>query len=254
MKRTFHAKIKTNTNSESLYQSEVSSPCSGSPNPTNTTSDTYDLLPLDEICSSSDNEFLEETDDLIFSQLSPNSKASCLAFNSKRIRKKIAKKGSPKATLKKNGKKRIAWSSSEDERLLELFGIYGPKWAQIASKMEDRTGKQVRDRYLNVLVSSINKAPFTEEEDRVILDMLEEIGNQWCRIAESLDRRTENQVKNRFHMYLKKNGFTESTEVVIEISPFSEKVNDPTDMISYEKKDEDDECQYFNWDDFDRIL
>ena len=124
----------------------------------------------------------------------------------KKISKKLKKSDiePKKSSVKPTKKKRIAWSSSEDEQLLHLYSVYGPKWARIAKEMKDRKGKQVRDRYLNVLVENIKKDPWTEEEDRVILFMLERYGPLWCRIAETLKGRTEMQVKNRYNLHLKK--------------------------------------------------
>jgi len=109
--------------------------------------------------------------------------------------------------------------------------------------MGNRTGKQVRDRYLNVLVSDINKSSWTEEEDSVIMEMLEKIGSQWCKISDCLQGRTEMQVKNRYYTYLKKmrgkpnredrkqgDGVEEANT---EASP---KEFDPADMISYKEE------------------
>jgi len=69
--------------------------------------------------------------------------------------------------------------------------------------MEDRSGKQVRDRYLNALAGNIKKASWTDEEDQTILMMLENYGPQWSRIAQRLEGRTEMQVKNRYYKSLK---------------------------------------------------
>jgi len=53
-----------------------------------------------------------------------------------------------------------------------------------------------------VLSLEIEKKPWTDEEDRVIIRLLEEMGPQWCRIADALKGRTDIQVKNRYNLFL----------------------------------------------------
>jgi len=106
---------------------------------------------------------------------------------------------------------RNSWTEAEDEQVLELIKVHGPKWTKIALIMGGRTGKQVRDRYLNVLTPHINKASWTQEEDKMIMAMYQQYGAQWRRISEYLKGRTETQVKNRYYTNLKKRagGFVE---------------------------------------------
>ena len=67
-----------------------------------------------------------------------------------------------------------------------------------------RSGKQVRDRYLNKLNPSINKGKWSQEEDEMILRLFYEKGSKWSEIAKILEGRTESQVKNRFYSYIRK--------------------------------------------------
>jgi len=104
----------------------------------------------------------------------------------------------------KGKKKRNMWSNVEDAILLECIEIYRKKWTKIGRMIGGRTGKQVRDRYLNVLIPDIKREEWSEKEDEMIIKMFESIGAQWCQIAEKLEGRTEVQVKNRYYTYLKK--------------------------------------------------
>jgi len=74
----------------------------------------------------------------------------------------------------------------------------------ISSVMEGRTGKQVRDRYLNKLRPNIKCGDWSAEEDERLIRLLREVGNRWSLIASHLPGRTEGQVKNRFYSCIKK--------------------------------------------------
>jgi len=100
--------------------------------------------------------------------------------------------------------KRRGWSHSEDAELLRLIDIHGKKWTEVARLMTGRNGKQVRDRYVNVLMPNIKKKNWTIAEDQLIVSLYAEFGPKWTKIAEHLDGRPEVQVKNRFYTCLKK--------------------------------------------------
>jgi len=129
---------------------------------------------------------------------------------SKKILKRRCYKEADETTSESSSKKstkkgkRSSWSSAEDNKLMELMETYGKKWSKIAALMEGRTGKQVRDRYVNVLMPDINRTGWEESEDQLILSTYQQIGPKWSKIAENLQGRTEGQVKNRFYSFLKK--------------------------------------------------
>jgi len=70
--------------------------------------------------------------------------------------------------------------------------------------MPYRTGKQIRDRFLNNLDIRFKKRKFSEEEDKVILKYHIIYGNKWSEIAKKMEARTGDMVKNRFYSFLKK--------------------------------------------------
>ena len=113
------------------------------------------------------------------------------------------------------------WTKEEDKKVIELVAKQGPKrWSQIASELPGqlfifyfyllqcaqfllicshlyllspthiplgRIGKQCRERWHNHLNPSISKAPWTKEEDRVILrSQIENTTVSWADIAKQL--------------------------------------------------------------------
>ena len=97
-----------------------------------------------------------------------------------------------------------SWNKEEDEQLLLLFQKYGKNWAAISKEMPHRTGKQIRDRFLNSLDSKFVRGKFTQEEDQIIIKYYKIYGHSWAKIARKLKTRTGDMVKNRFYSSLKK--------------------------------------------------
>ncbi len=83
-----------------------------------------------------------------------------------------------------NFSKKTPWSPHEDILLKDLVensdmntdGSY--KWTEIAASMGDRSGKQCRERWHNHLRPNLKKGNWTDEEDKLIVELQSKYGNQ----------------------------------------------------------------------------
>jgi hypothetical protein len=98
-----------------------------------------------------------------------------------------------------------SWTREEDELIIKFVQEKGTKdWTKLATLLPGRIGKQCRERWRNHLDPDVNREPWTENEDHILIDMYEKIGSKWVKIADHLPGRSDNAIKNRWNSTLKK--------------------------------------------------
>ena len=79
-------------------------------------------------------------------------------------------------------------------------------WKCIAEKLKDRTEVQCLHRWQKVLKPTLVKGPWTEEEDRKVVELVGKIGaKKWSLIAADLPGRIGKQCRERWHNHLNPN-------------------------------------------------
>ncbi|KAL7125806.1 hypothetical protein ABFS83_14G141000 [Erythranthe nasuta] len=106
----------------------------------------------------------------------------------------------------KKGLKKGPWTPDEDEKLVDYINNHGHGSWRSLPKLAGlfRCGKSCRLRWNNYLRPDIIRGPFTNEEEKLVIQLHAILGNRWAAIASQLPGRTDNEIKNLWNTHLKK--------------------------------------------------
>ncbi|CAN1827402.1 Transcription repressor MYB4, partial [Linum perenne] len=104
-----------------------------------------------------------------------------------------------------------AWTKEEDQLLISYINLHGggcwrslPRAAGLL-----RCGKSCRLRWINYLRPNLKRGNFSDEEDELIINLHNLLGNkyvlvQWSLIASRLPGRTDNEIKNYWNSHIRR--------------------------------------------------
>lgn len=101
----------------------------------------------------------------------------------------------------------IAGKDNSNYRIIN-FKIIASFFYQVVSSTSNRyirkrNEHQLRERW-EVIDPSYNKGPWTLEEDRIIIEKVQELGQKWTKIAYFLEHRSRYDISNRWNHVLRK--------------------------------------------------
>jgi hypothetical protein len=93
------------------------------------------------------------------------------------------------------------FTPEEDERLKQLVSVHGTSsWNLVSRLMGTRNHRQCRERWKNYLDPRLRKDAWTLEEDALLAQKVSEIGPRWNEISKAFVDRSDNSIRNRWHM------------------------------------------------------
>lgn len=96
------------------------------------------------------------------------------------------------------GKKR-KFTPEEDliiRRYVQINGLRN--WKGATMLLPFRTGKQIRERYINYLSPTVSLQPWSPEEENQLIDLVKKFGNKWAMFVIYFKNRTDISIKNHW--------------------------------------------------------
>jgi len=130
----------------------------------------------------------------------------------------------------------------EDAILIKSVEQFGKEWDIIATCLNGRNARQCRERYQTYLAPNINRSPWTNEEDNLLKEKHQIYGNHWAVIATFFQGRSDNQIKNRWHV-LNRQMKMPAINPILEVTPIT---NSQEDLFMEAEEEELQSLPFFD--------
>eukprot|EP01031_Cornospumella_fuschlensis_P031291 gene31291-37819_t len=98
---------------------------------------------------------------------------------------------------------RRRWTAAEDAQLRHAIETLGEgNWVTISKELPGRTSQQCLHRWTYTLNPVIKKGLWSPEEDRRLIELVNELGTEWTDIARLMGGRTGGQCLTRWRSHL----------------------------------------------------
>jgi hypothetical protein len=121
--------------------------------------------------------------------------------------------------IQKPKRYRTYFTEQEDKLLTRIMtSTMFIGWKDVASHFNEKTRKQCRDRWINYLTPERIKRIWTNDEDQMIMNKVQQFGTKWTTIKKYFVGRSDNDIKNRYysHIIKSKNNSTQETYGLLE--------------------------------------
>lgn len=105
---------------------------------------------------------------------------------------------------KNPGPKRKLFTKKEDQLLTQAaLAHHQESWNLIAKCVPGKTSKQCRDRWVNYLQPSLKFEPWSNQEDKLLVSLVNMHGTHWTKMKKHFPNRSTNSIKNRWYWLIK---------------------------------------------------